>query len=110
MRCWCHIYTIYDQEEKLQEREYEKILNPINISFKKDNKQRFSDWSNEFFMTLEDEEFIKKIDNWEISFSKTDKLYVQVKEIQNDINWQLKTEYIITKVNKHISVRQERLL
>lgn len=104
------ISTYYDQEQQLSDKEYEKVLNPIRVSFNRDNKQRFSDGANEFYMTLEDEDFMKKLDAGEVSFSKTDKLIVMVREVQSDVNGQLKTEYIITKVLQHITQRQARLL
>lgn len=100
------------QEEKLDEKTFIEKLQIVNLPFQDDNKWRFTDGNNIFFSSMQDEEFIQKINNNDIFFSKGDILEAQVyKKAWIDTEGKMKSEYQILKILSHRSAaRQLRLL
>jgi hypothetical protein len=68
--------------------------------FKEDNKWRFSDGTGSFFATIEDKDFLAKVDAGQ-RFGKGDILYVDVRLSQQKIGMKLVGERVIVNVREH---------
>ena len=76
-------------------------LQIISLTFKEDNKWKVTDGLEPFNVAIEDEEFLRKINNNEIAFSKNDYLVCEVRERQYQTNKGLRKERSIIKVIEH---------
>ena len=94
-------FDIPDSEEKLEEETRKMNLQIISLTFKEDNKWKVTDGLEPFSATIEDEQFLMKINNNEIAFSKNDYLVCDVKERQYQTNKGLRKERSIIKVIEH---------
>ncbi|MGE0903219.1 hypothetical protein [Dehalococcoides mccartyi] len=82
----------------------------ISLAFKENNKWRLSDGDAIFNVTMNDANFLSKVDNNLISFSKGDILYCELLTTQWQVQNGVKTEYEVIKVLKHTPARQLPLL
>jgi len=101
-----------DMEEKvISETEREAYLQIHSLSFKEDNKWRLWDGTSATFYSIEDQEFLRDIDQHSERFGKDDTLKCTVKvTVRLTKEGQLKTEMAIVKVLAHESAaRQPRL-
>lgn len=99
------------QDEELSNEVRKMNLQIISLSFKDDNKWRVTDGADPFSAAIEDEDFQKKVDNSEISFSKGDYLVCEVREKQLIIGGSLKKERTIIRVLEHKpAAKQMKLL
>ena len=89
------------QDEELSNEVRKMNLQIISLSFKDDNKWRVTDGADPFSAAIEDEDFQKKVDNSEVSFSKGDYLICEVREKQMMISGALKKERSIVRVLEH---------
>lgn len=89
------------EDEKIQERETIALYSIHSLSFKEDNKWRLSDGTSTFFVTIKDEEFLRKVNENLISFSKGDILELKLKVITWETKDGMKTEYEAIKVLSH---------
>ena len=98
------------QEELIDEKpqRFETNISIINLSFKESNKWYVNDGEASFYVNIEDNEFINKIDNNIIKFSKGDILRVQIRRVQyyNLDENKLKSEHFIEKVIYHKTPEQ----
>lgn len=98
-------------EEKIDDKIRSVRLQIISLSFKEDNKWRVTDGFEPFSVDIEDADFIKKIANDEIAFSKNDYLVCDLHERQFYSNKGLRMERTIIKVSEHIpGFRQLKLI
>jgi len=79
----------------------------ISLAFKEDNKWRLNDGSNPINATITDEEFLRKVDNNQISFSKGDILICDVRVVQKQTDQGLKTDYTVITVADHRSAARQ---
>lgn len=79
----------------------------LSLAFKEDNKWRLHDGANTISATIADEDFIRRVDSNEVSFSKGDVLICDVHLIQKRTEAGLKTEYTVEKVLDHIPGTQQ---
>lgn len=96
----------------IEDKELEMHLQIDSLSFKEGNKWRMTDGAEPFYVILDDIDFLNKVTNDEISFSKNDVLHCLVKERQvQTVKGLLKKERTIIRVieHKHAS-RQLKLL
>lgn len=89
------------QDEKLFESEHNAAYSIISLAFKEDNKWRLYDGNSIISVSMEDENFLRKVDENLISFAKGDVLLCRVRTKQFRTNTGLKTEYTVLKVNEH---------
>jgi hypothetical protein len=84
----------------------------VSLAFKEDNKWRLNDGSSPpISATISDGDFLTKVDNDQISFSKGDILMCDVRVMQKQTEQGLKTEYTVMKVVEHrLAARQLPLL
>lgn len=82
-------------------------LSIVSLAFKEENKWRLSDGSSTIYADISDREFLKKVDENMISFSKGDVLMCRVRVTQ----WQdvsgVKTDYVVEEVLEHRSGRRQ---
>jgi hypothetical protein len=90
-------------DELLGENVTEAFLQVVSLSFKEDNKWRFSRGESVFYAMIKDEEFLAKIDRNEVHFSKDDILHVSLQARDFLSTKGIRTEYIILKVIEHRS-------
>lgn len=99
------------EEEPIPSEEHRASFSIISLSFMDDNKWRLYDGQNAVWAKIEDDDFLKKVDNNEISFSKGDILICDVINEQWQTATGLRTETRILRVHEHRSAaRQLRLL
>ena len=79
-----------------------------SVNFEKDLKWRFDNGELKFFATIEDEDFIARVDNGDVLFAKGLTMEVELETKQKLQSTGIKTEYIITKVYQTIG-RSEQL-
>lgn len=82
----------------------------ISLAFKEDNKWRLSDGQTTYSVAVKDEEFLKQVENNEISFAKNDVLICEIHIRQWQTVQGLKTEYDLEKVKKHLPAFQQMKL
>jgi len=79
------------------------VLQLISISFKDENKWKFSDGNSQFFALIEDQSFLEEVKNRERLFGSNDflKVEAEIKKYRTSKN-ELKSEYVIKKVIEHL--------
>lgn len=99
------------EQQKLDEREDEGLLQLVSISFKEENKWRFSDGRSTFHAAILDEDFLRRIDLNEERFGKNDVLKVRMRTRQFlDIAGNMRSDVEILEVlEKRSAARQLRL-
>ena len=90
-----------EESTDLPSYSYETNVSLVRISFKEDNKWTVSDGKNTFNVSVEDESFIRRINENEVSFSKGDILTVTMRIDQSETSTGLKSEHAIEKVMNH---------
>lgn len=95
------------EDEILGETTTTAYLQVVNLVFKENNKWRFSRGETEFYASVLDEDFLKRINRDEIQFSKNDILKVElhIKDVLKDSG--IKTEYVVLKVLEHRSAARQ---
>ncbi len=96
------------RKQKINEDTRTVYLNIVSISFKDGNKWKFFDGEREFFATIDDNEFIYKVDN-NLPITKSDTFKVELKITQYNTEEGLKTDYSVKKILEHKSATQLRL-
>lgn len=93
-------------DETILEDRRRAAFSIISLAFKEDNKWRLHDGNTNISATIEDEEFLRQIDQ-NASFSKGDILICEVRIIQKRTRDGLKTDYVVEKVIKHIPAARQ---
>ncbi len=89
------------QDEQLEDEVYETDLQLTLISFKEGNKWKFTDGNVEFMASVNDEDFVKKVQDSRASFSKDDILKVRIRKRKWISDTGIKSDYEIEKVISH---------
>ena len=94
-------------DEVILDITHESAYSIISLAFKEDNKWRLYDGSSTISVSMKDEDFLYKVENNLISFSKGDLLICEVRTIQSRTQGGLKTEYEVLKIKDHrLAARQ----
>ena len=88
------------QKEEISTRKFVKSYHIVTLTFKK-GKWKFSDNNSIINVSIEDKDFVEKVRDSSLSFSKGDILECKVREEQKETNSQLKSTYFIEKVLSH---------
>ena len=88
------------QKEEISTRKFVKSYHIVTLTFKK-GKWKLSDNNSIINVSIEDKDFVKKVRDSSLSFSKGDILECKVREEQKETNGQLKSTYFIEKVLSH---------
>lgn len=86
--------------ELLTEEERKTAYSLVTVAFKEDNKWRVSDGQTTFFVAMEDQGFLSRVEEGE-RFGKGDLLICNVRVLTWQTENGLRTEYFITKVLEH---------
>src|SRR5699024_4975940 len=90
------------EAKELETTESEVYLQIINVAFEH-GKWRFSNGSNTFYASIEDENFIDAVKKNEQQFGSTDTLKVRLRTSQSlDKDGKLKSDFTILKVLDHV--------
>jgi hypothetical protein len=73
----------------------------ISLAFKEENKLRLNDGTNTIGATIDDADFLARVDANQISFSKGDILICDVRVVQKQTDAGLKTDYTVVRVIEH---------
>lgn len=95
------------EDEKIDEQETDRSFTIHSLSFKEDNKWRLSDGTNVFFVTISDHEFLRKVNENLISFSKGDILRVRLRTKTWQVIDGIKTEYEAIEILEHRSAARQ---
>jgi len=87
--------------EDVNKMEYTAYISLIKISFREGNKWSVYDGANTISVRVEDEAFLQGIEDNQILFGKGDRLKVNMRAEQYEIDKALRTEYFITEVIEH---------
>lgn len=80
----------------------EAAFSIVSLAFKEDNKWRLHDGQNSVSATIEDEEFLRRVNQNSIRFAKGDLLICEVEFTQKQSAKGLVTENVVKKVKQHI--------
>ncbi len=79
----------------------------VSLAFKEDNKWRLHDGNAQISATIEDREFLSRVDHAQISFTKGDVLVCEVRVKQTQSASGLKSEHAVIKVLDHVRAPQQ---
>lgn len=95
-------FTAPDLErEDVNKMKYVAFLSLIRVSFREGNKWSVFDGANTISVKVEDETFLQGIEDNRVLFGKGDRLKVNMRVEQFEIDGSLRTEYYITEVLEH---------
>ena len=101
-------HFLYDNELTVHVMDMQ--FNIVSLAFKERNKWRLTDGHRAFSATIEDKDFLSRIDNYEEAFTKGDTLSCRVRIEQSTVLNKLKTTYTVEKVLEHkAGIRQAKL-
>ncbi|MBI4021012.1 MAG: hypothetical protein HY369_02105 [Candidatus Aenigmarchaeota archaeon] len=89
---------------------YQKSFTIVTLTFKEGNKWKVSDGSNLINVTIQDADFMRRVDHREAVFAKDDIIRCDVQEKQLSTPEGLKTEYAILKVIEHKHAPRQGIL
>lgn len=95
------------EDELISDTEYDTNLQLVGISFQEGNKWRFSDGASIFHAAIKDFDFLGKVNNQAVSFTKGDILFVRVREVQKLSSEGIKSDKEILKVISHRKAVQQ---
>lgn len=100
-----------DREPEVVSTRRQVWLELVSTHFRGDYKWRFTDGDTTFTATIEDQEFLRKVENGDVSFSAADKILVELEEEQEIGNEIRKLATRVVKVIRHVpGPKQMRLL
>lgn len=94
-------YQPTENEDVVTDEVRTMALHIVSLSFKETNKWRVSNGADTFYVTIEDEEFINRINAGVASFAKNDCIICDVREKQLHGHQGLRLERVIIKVKEH---------
>jgi len=95
------------KEEKIFEVDHKVAYSILSVSFKEDNKWRLFDGNNIVNVLIKDDDFLNKVENSEISFTKGDILICTIRTKQWQTDNGLKTEHEVIKIEEHRSALKQ---
>lgn len=94
-------------DDVLLDSVHRSVFSIISLAFKEDNKWRLHDGTNAISVSIEDKEFLDRVDNNQISFAKNDILICDVRVVQKQTDSGLKTEHTVITVIEHRSAARQ---
>lgn len=88
-------------DKELDDKVTIEYLQIENIAFEHNNKWKFSEDTNKFWASIEDKDFLEKVEKNQTQFGATDILKVRLRKKTYLTNEGLKNDYIIEKVLEH---------
>ncbi|MCK5659509.1 MAG: hypothetical protein KAH96_06510 [Alphaproteobacteria bacterium] len=100
-------YFDYSDEEELVESTRKMNLQIVKLSFKECDKWQMTDGGKPFNVTIEDVDFLNRVQKREVAFANGDYLECDVLEKQYRTSSGLKMQYTITQVHNHMPATQQ---
>lgn len=97
-------------DEVIEDATRETNLQAVSVSFLENNKWRFTDGANTFYAGIEDAEFVKRVQENDVSFAKDDILRVALHTKQTLTAKGILTEYTVLKVLGHRPAARQLIL
>jgi hypothetical protein len=94
-------------EDQHEESEFVLNVQAVNVAFQGDNKWRFTDGNSTFHAAIADNEFLSKVANNDLSFTKGDVLRVRMRKHQWMAGEKMRTEYEVLRVLEHRSAARQ---
>ena len=104
-----------DEVAEFDEPEYQDLIldevrqqafSIISLAFRENNKWRLTDGTGTFSVSMKDDEFQRRVNNNQISFSKGDILVCDLRTIQWQVESGVRSEYEVIRVVSHRPARQ----
>lgn len=89
------------EREDVNQMQYTAYISLVRVSFREGNKWTVYDGANQISVTVEDQSFLDGVEKSRVSFTKGDKLKVEMRAEQFAVDTALRTEYYIVKVLEH---------
>lgn len=89
------------EEELLDESESVLTVQAVSVSFREDNKWRFTDGGAPFHASIDDRDFLRRVQDNEVAFSRGDLLKVRMRKRQYLAGERMHTECQIIEVLEH---------
>lgn len=80
----------------------EAAFSIVSLAFKEDNKWRLHDGQNSVSAIIEDEDFLRRVNQNNIRFAKGDVLVCEIEFVQKQTSKGLVTDNIVKRVKRHI--------
>jgi hypothetical protein len=98
------------EDELIISDEWTAAFSVVALTFKNGNRWRLYDGQNTMSVTIEDEAFIRRVNDNEIAFAKGDLLVCRVRIDQWRTGDCLRTEYAVLDVLKHRAAARQLAL
>lgn len=95
---------------KVNSAGFEQAFTIVSVTFKDGNKWRMTDGQSTISATIEDADFLAKVNNHDISFTKDDVIHCTVRQEQSVGPDGLKADTFITKVHEHTRMFRQVVL
>lgn len=89
-------------DELLSDTSREVVVSLLNVAFVHGNKWRLSDGENSFYATLQDLDFLRRVETNEEEFASGDLLRVRLRTQQWRSDGQVRNEHVVEQVIEHI--------
>lgn len=86
------------QDKVIIENRHTSAFSIVSLAFKEGNKWRLNDGNTQISAIINDEDFIRKVDKNEVSFSKGGILVCEVHVVQKETKDGLRTEYFVSEL------------
>lgn len=99
-------FDLPETQELILDEIRTQVFTIVNLAFRKGNKWRLTDGDLTYSVSMRDDEFQDRVDNNHADFAKDDLLVCDLRTIQTMTIQGIRTEYEITKVLRHVPIRQ----
>lgn len=90
--------------------EFQKVYTIVSVTFRDGNKWRVSDGQSTIAVTMEDAEFLHRVNRHDVHFAKDDVITCEVRQEQSIGSEGLKTDFFIKRVLDHRHTYRQVLL
>lgn len=95
-------------DELINESEYDTVVKVVNVAFQEENMWRLAEGQTVFYAKIEDQSFIQDVQSNSKAFAKDDLFFVTLRKKQFlGEKGNVKTEYVVAKVNDHRSAARQ---
>ena len=101
---------VIEGEEEILRNTRKGAFSIESLTFKEKNKWRLNDGGNTVSVTIADLDFLQKVKNNQVSFSKSDILICEIEDIWTMQGGKLSSEHNVVKVLEYRPVMQQTLL
>jgi hypothetical protein len=96
--------------QQIAKNEFQQAYTIVAVTFKEGNKWRVSDGQSTISVTIEDNEFLRKVNSHDVAFAKDDVIRCDVRQEQSMTSEGLKTEVFIKRILDHKHTYRQAVL